>query len=62
MSKHLGDDLGVDVAGEEQSSARVPEVVEAGGGGEASIFKEPSKGAVSKVGGVDNATNLVSED
>jgi hypothetical protein len=40
MTKHLGDDLGVDVAGEEQRCAGVPEVVEAGSGGEAGTLEE----------------------
>jgi hypothetical protein len=40
VPKHFGNDLGVDVAGEELGSAGVPEVVEAGMGWKTGTFEE----------------------
>lgn len=62
MPEHLGDSLGVDVAGRELGSARVSEAVEADLRKPTQrAFEEPSEGAVSEVGGVDNR-RVVGED
>src|SRR5215212_7997879 len=62
VAEHLGDDLRIYVAGQEQGGARMPEVVEAGMGRKTGTFEKPREGAVSEVGGVDETTRLVGED
>ncbi len=62
VPQHLGDDLGVDVPAQEQRRAGVSEVVEAGIGGESGALEEPDEGAISEIGGVDDAAVLVCED
>jgi len=62
VSKHFRDNFGIDVAGEEQGSAGVPEVVEACIGRKTSAFEKPGERAVSEVGGVNDTADLVGED
>jgi hypothetical protein len=45
VSEHLGDDLGVDVPRQQERGAGVPQVVEAGVGGEPGALEEPGERA-----------------
>ncbi len=54
MAEELLDVLGVDISGEEQGGASVPEVVRSYIG-KTGAFEEPSGRAVSKIGGVKDA-------
>src|SRR5215212_11279478 len=62
VAKHFRDDFRVYIAREEKSGAGVPKVVEAGIGWKTGTFEESSEGAVSEVGRVDDAADLVGEN